>query len=199
MKTQEQIWNDIAPEWHEYKKRASELSIDFLNKQQGKILDLGSGSGRHLMKIKNGKMYLVDFSKEMIELAEKKAKEQNIDADFVVAGMTKLPFEDEFFDSGISISAIHCTPKKDHKKIVKELYRVLKPKAKFLVGVWNKESKRFKKYKENERYIGWQDKGKRYYYLFTENEIHDLFTRVGFKIIQEQNSELMIRFVVEKV
>lgn len=198
MKTQKQIWDDIAPEWHEHKTRASEFAAEFLKNQNGKILETGAGSGRHLTKIKNGKMHLTDFSKKMIELAKQKANEQKIDAEFAVADMKKLPYKGNFFDAALSISAIHCMPKKDHKKIAQELHRVLKPKAQALIGVWSKNSKRFRRYKEKERYIGWTDKGKRYYYLFDEKEIHKAFTDACFKIIKTQNSELMIRFVVEK-
>jgi len=194
---QKQIWDNIAEEWHEFKKKSSEISLDFLKKQTGKVLDLGSGSGRHLIKIKNGKMYLVDFSKEMIKLAKQKSEKEKITAEFRVANLTKLPFEKNFFDSAISISAIHCLKPKNHKKAIQELYRVLKPKAQALIGVWNKNSKRFKN-SPKEKYIGWRDKGKRYYYLFDEKEIHDLFKKNKFKIISKQNSELMIRFVIEK-
>jgi hypothetical protein len=74
----------------------------------------------------------------------------------------------------------------------------MKPNAKALIGVWNKESKRFKRYKTKERYIGWTTKGKRYYYLFDEPEIHNLFKKAGFKIISTHNSELMINFIVQK-
>ena len=195
---QKAIWEKIAPEWHKYKERPSKLSEEFLKKQKGNVLDLGSGSGRHLTTIKNGEMFLLDFSKNMIKLAEKKAKKKSIQASFHVADMAKLPFQDNLFDAAISISAIHCTPPSQHKKIVKELYRVLKPKAKALIGVWNKESKRFKKYKTKERYIGWTTKGKRYYYLFDEKEIHKLFKDTGFKILSKHNSELMINFIIQK-
>ena len=135
-------------------------------KQKGNILDLGSGSGRHLLKFKEEielktkskkpkrKYYLQDFSDEMIKLAEKKAKQKKISAEFTVSPMTKIPYKDNFFDAAISISAIHCTPKKDHKKIIKEFYRVLKPKAKALIGVWNVKSKRFKRAKGKEKKIG---------------------------------------------
>jgi len=198
MPTQKQIWEKIAPEWHKYKEKPSKLSESFLKKQKGNVLDLGSGSGRHLTKIKNGEMFLVDFSKEMLRLAEKKAKKKKIKAKFKVADIAKLPFEDNLFNAAIAISSIHCTPKNQHKKIVKELYRVMKSKAKALIGVWNKESKRFKKYKEKERYIGWTTKGKRYYYLFDESEIHKLFKNAGFKILSTHNSELMINFIVQK-
>lgn len=195
---QQQVWDAIAEEWHEFKEKPSELSRDFLKKCKGNILDLGSGSGRHLTNIKDGKMYLVDFSKNMIELAKKKAKSKKIDAEFAVADLTKLPFKDNFFDYAISISALHCLPKENHKKAVSELYRVMKPKSKALIGVWNFHSKRFNQKKGKEKLVGWRDKGKRYYYLFEEKEIHDLFKKAGFKILSASNSEMMIRFVIQK-
>lgn len=198
VESQQKIWEKIAPEWHEYKEKPSKLSEEFLSKQKGNVLDLGSGSGRHLTNIKNGEMFLIDFSKEMLKLAKQKSKKKKIKAKFHVADMAKLPFEDNLFNAAISISSIHCTPKTQHKKIVKELFRVMKPKAKALIGVWNKESKRFKNLKTKEKYIGWTTKGKRYYYLFDEKEIHDLFKKQGFKIVSKHNSELMINFIIQK-
>ena len=196
---QQKIWNQIAPEWHEFKTIPAEHTIDFLKKVSGNVLDLGSGSGRHLYSIKNGKMYLVDFSKEMLKLAEEKSKKEKIDAEFFVSDISKLPFENEFFDYAICISALHCveTPEK-REKTIKELYRVLKKKGKAEIGVWNIKSKRFKSLKGKEKYVGWTDKGKRYYYLYDEKEVHDLFKKVGFKILSTHNSEMMINFVVEK-
>jgi len=195
---QKKIWDAIAPEWDEYKEKSADATQDFLKNQKGNVLDLGSGSGRHLTKIKGGKMYFVDFSSEMIKLAKEKANKKKINAEFTVANMTKLPYENNFFDAGISISAIHCLPKKEHKKVIKELHRVMKLRAKIFIGVWNKKSKRFSKNDGKEKLIGWTNKGKRYYYLFEEDEIHKLFIDAGFKIISSHNSEMMIRFVVEK-
>lgn len=201
-KNQKQIWNAIASEWDAYKEIPSELSKKFLSECSGDVLDFGSGSGRHLTKIKNGKMHLVDFSEEMIKLAEKKAKKKKIAAEFYVCDMSKkLPFENNFFNYAISISAIHCLNSEDGKKAISELYRVLKPKAKALIGVWNYNSKRFrnKRKKGKEHFIGWTDKGKRYYYLYEEDEIHKLFKNAGFKILSSHNSEMMINFIVEKI
>jgi len=199
-KDQHQVWNNIAEEWHKFKETPSGLSKEFLKSCTGNVLDLGSGSGRHLAKIKNGKMHLIDFSEEMIKLAEKKAKKLKISGEFIVSDISKkLPFQDNFFDYAISISSLHCLSPKYHKKAIKELYRVLKPKAKALIGVWNFNSKRFKsKNKEKERLIKWTDKGERYYYLFEEKEIHNLFKKIGFKIPSSHNSEMMINFIVEK-
>ncbi len=197
MENQEEIWDKIAPEWNEYKQIPAEHTINFLKKQKGNVLDLGSGSGRHLAKIKDGKIFLVDFSKEMINLAKQKAKKLKIPAEFAVANLTALPYEDNFFDSAIAISSIHCIPKKNQLKVLKELYRVLKQGAQAEIGVWNIKSKRFKN-SPKEKYIAWTDKGKRYYYLFDEKEIHNLFKKAGFKITSSHNTEMMINFVVEK-
>jgi ubiquinone/menaquinone biosynthesis C-methylase UbiE len=195
---QQQVWNKIAEEWHEFKEIPSQLSKEFLGKCSRNVLDLGSGSGRHLTKISKGKMYLIDFSEEMIKLAKKKATKLKIPAEFFVANMTKLPFEDNFFDYAISISAIHCLPTKSHKKSISELYRVMKPHSKSLIGVWNFNSKRFNQKQGKEKLIKWTDKGERYYYLFEEEEIHNLFKAAGFKILSSHNSEMMINFIVEK-
>ena len=195
---QQEVWNKIASEWHEYKDRPTEHTIEFLKSTTGKVLDLGSGSGRHLYQIKEGKMYLVDFSKEMLKLAEKKAKEKKIDAEFKQANLWETPYEDGFFDYAISISSLHCVEEeKDREKSVKELYRVLKKGGKAEIGVWNIKSKRFKN-SPKEKMIKWTDKGTRYYYLYDEKEVHDLFKNLGFKILSTHNSEMMINFIAQK-
>jgi ubiquinone/menaquinone biosynthesis C-methylase UbiE len=196
IQSQKQVWNKIAEEWFEFKKNPGRGVEDFLKKQKGKILDLGSGSGRNLVKTK-GKMYLVDFSEKMIKLAKEKAKKENIDAEFFVEDITNLSFPDNFFDAAISIAALHCLDKKKQEKAVKELYRVLKPKAPAKIAVWNKDSKRFKN-SSKEKFISWRDKGKRYYYLFNEKEIHDLFKKAGFKIKKKIDSDVNIVFIAEK-
>jgi tRNA (uracil-5-)-methyltransferase TRM9 len=196
--TQRQVWNNIAEEWYEFKINPSEKVLTFLKGKKGKILDLGSGAGRHLKKIPDGKMYLVDFSTKMIKLAKERAKEKDIEAEFSVAELGKLPFPNNFFDFAIAIAVFHCIKgEKKREKAVKELFRVLKPKARALIAVWNKNSNRFKNAKK-ERYVKWRDRGERYYYLFDASEIYDLFKKVGFKIISKETPERNIIFVVQK-
>ena len=67
-KNQKQVWNNIASEWHKFKTQPSEKVLEFLKGKKGKILDFGSGSGRHLIKNSRIEFYLVDFSEEMIKL-----------------------------------------------------------------------------------------------------------------------------------
>ena len=197
---QQKVWDSIAPEWHEFKQIPAQHVKDFLKSQEqkGTVLDLGSGSGRNLQKIKSGEMYLVDFSQNMLNLAKQKAKKLKIKIQTQKTEIFKLPYKDNFFDSSICISALHCIKgKKNRIKSIQELYRVLKPKAQALISVWNKDSKRFKN-SEKEKLIAWRNKGKRYYYLYNEQEIHKQFQATGFKILSTHNSEMMINFVVEK-
>lgn len=196
--SQRQVWSNLAKEWYKFKDKPSHNVIDFLKNKSGKILDLGSGAGRHLVKTK-GKFYLVDFSEDMINFAKKRAKKEKIKSEFFVCDITKkkLPLEDNYFDYGIAIAVFHCIPKNKHKQAVKELYRVMKPKSKALIAVWNKDSKRFKN-AGKEKYVSWRDKGKRYYYLFDEKEIYNLFKNAGFKIKEKIESDVNIVFVAEK-
>lgn len=196
---QEDVWNNIAEEWHKLKIEKRNLrTIEFLKKQKGNVLDLGSGSGRYLQKIEDGKMFLLDFSEEMIRHAKEFAKQKDIPAEFVVSNMTKIPFENNSFDAAIANSTFHCLNKEEQKQAVKELYRVLKKGAKAEISVWNIESKRFKN-APKEKYVGWHEKGKRYYYLFSPEEIYRLFEKNKFKIVEKQNPGIMITFVVRKM
>lgn len=195
---QKKVWSDIAREWYEFRTEPVEHTQNFLKNKTGEVLDLGGGAGRHLQKIAKGKMYLVDFSEEMIKLAKKRAKEKNIEAEFAVAEITKLPFKDNFFDCAIAIAVFHCIKgNKKKEKAVKELFRVMKPRAQAEIAVWNKDSRRFEK-SPKERYVRWKDRGERYYYLFNAEEIYELFEKAGFKIIHKESPQRNIVFIVEK-
>lgn len=198
MKSQKQVWNNLAEEWYNLKNNPIKRVLKFLENQRGNVLDLGSGAGRHLIKIKDGEMYLVDFSGEMINLAREKAIKKNIPAKFFVSDMTKRLFRDNFFDAAIMTSSLHCVKgKRKREKAVMELFRILKPKAKVLVTAYNKNSEQFKN-SLKEKYIGWKDKEIRYYYIFDEKEIHKLFEKVGFKIVKKWEPKRSIEFIAEK-
>jgi len=201
MESQQEVWERIAPEWHEFKSSPSETATKFLKKSKGKILDFGSGSGRNLLEIKPNKkreFYLVDFSKKMLELAKKRAKENGIEIKTIQSRLEKIPLKDNFFDSAICVSAIHCIEtEQKRKKAFEELLRVLKPKAKVLIGVWNKDSPRFKN-KPKEKFVSWTTKGKRYYYLYEEKELRDLLKKIGFKIIKKIPHRANIWLIAEK-
>jgi len=198
MENQSKVWDKIAPDWHKYRRDPKNLP-ETLAQQKGKILDLGSGSGRSLINLKTkGEMYLVDFSKEMIKLAKKRAKKYNINSKFFVSDITNLPFKDNFFDFAICMAVLHCIPTKEKReKAVKELFRVLKSGSIAKIAIWNKDSERYKG-KPKEKFIAWKGEGKRYYYLYDEKEVHNLFKKVGFIVKKTWEPNKNIIFIVQK-
>lgn len=198
-------WNNLK-EGKNFKegKRDSIINIDGI----GSIINKGSRIIRS-NKVNKSKVinsnskieknwYVVDFSKEMIALAKKRAKKLGIKAKFYVNDLEKMPFTDNFFDVGIFVAVLQCIPGEEkRKKVVEELFRVMKPNGEMFVSVWNKDSSWFRN-KPKEKFIDWRDKGKRYYYLYDEKEIHDLFKEIGFKIKRKFIPEKNISFVVEK-
>ena len=201
MDNQQQVWNNIAPEWHKFKTSPSVAATEFLNKSKGKILDFGSGSGRHLLKLKKSRkreLYLVDFSEEMLSLAKKRAEKLGIKINTIISKLEKTDFPDNYFYAAICTAAIHCIEtgrKREQEK--KELFRILKPKAKAEIEVWNKNSERFKK-KPKEKFVAWRDKGLRYYYLYDEKEFQEFLKKTGFKIIKRIPHSANIIFIIEK-
>ncbi len=198
---QQEVWDKIASEWHEFKITPSKTATEFINNSKGKILDFGSGSGRNLLKLRKSKkreLYLVDFSEKMLKLAKKRAKKLEFKITTTISKLEKTDFQNNYFDGAICTAAIHCIEtEKKREKALKELFRILKPKAQADIEVWNRNSKRFKG-KLKEKFISWRDKGKRYYYLYEEKEFKNLLKKVGFKIIKKVVHKANIIFIIEK-
>ena len=196
---QEEVWNKIAPEWHDFKTEPSKYVSEFLKNKKGKILDLGSGSGRNLINLKTeAEIYLVDFSSEMLKLAKRRTKENKVKAKFYKSDVSNLSFENNFFDAAIFTAVLHCiSDREKREKAIKELFRVLKPNSEAEIEVWNRDSDFFKN-APKEKYIRWTDKGLRYYYLYDKKEVIDLFKKSGFEIVKIFNPNKNIVFIVKK-
>jgi ubiquinone/menaquinone biosynthesis C-methylase UbiE len=194
---QKEAWNKIAEPWKKYRQKPIKEVVDFLKKKKGRILDLGCGSGRNFVKI-SGTIYGIDFSKKMLEMAKETAKRKKIKAILKESEAHKLPFKNNFFDAAIFIAVLQCieTPKKREKSL-KELFRVLKPGADAIIRVWNKDQKRFKN-KKKEILVSWEDRGKRYYYLYDKKELEDLLKTTGFEVIKAIKPNENLLFIVRK-
>jgi len=101
-----------------------------------KILDIGCGTGAFLSdirkKIKNIKCYGIDISKDAISLN----KDKNIS--LLQADMENLPYKNNSFSAIFSLGTVEHSP--NTEKILKEVYRVLKPGGRVLITVPNKIS-----------------------------------------------------------
>jgi len=189
--SQQQIWNAIAETWRKFRTKSPEEIAEFLKDKKGKILDLGCGSGRNIVKNPNIEYYGVDFSEKMLKYAEKTANENKIDAVFFKAdiGKEKLPFASNFFDAAIFISALHCIEgEKNRLRALKELYRVLKKNGEAMITVWDKVSNsQFAENNAKVSYLKWKENSneyERYYYFYDKEELEDILKKIGFKDIK---------------
>lgn len=97
-----------------------------------KILDVGcgTGAGTWYMAREGFVTYAIDGSKTAIKVAEDRFIKENLKGNFQVGDINKLPYPDNYFDAVTDIVAIQHNKFQDIHKIIKEIYRVLKPQGK---------------------------------------------------------------------
>lgn len=184
--SQKQVWNKIAPKWNEFRKQIQPEVIEFLKNKKGKILDLGCGNGRNMLK-KNGVAWVgVDFSEELLEFARRRVEKEEVEAEFVGGDICDLEFDDDSFDYAIFVRVLHGVEKRKHKKILKELYRVLKRGGSCLIGCWSSDQDRMKNKKVGKGHlIPWTINGGkvfRYVYIYDLKELVRGLENVGFEV-----------------
>jgi ubiquinone/menaquinone biosynthesis C-methylase UbiE len=176
-------WDRIAPLWDRYRQTPMKEVLDFLSDKHGSILDLGCGSGRHF--IRGLRIYGIDHSERMIELAKDNARKKGIDAVLKVADLSKLPFDDNFFDSAICAAVIHGMPRDKRRAALLEIKRVLKPESSIIISVWYHEQK-------GDRHIPWKVGDKvvhRFYHFFSQQELIDEIEAAGLFVSKSWLSE----------
>lgn len=194
MNNQKKVWENIAPSWNIYKKIPSPTVKNFLKQINGNILDLGCGSGRNFLKLKNSKIFAVDFSPKMIKYAKETANKKKINTSLYTMDASKLDFPDNFFNGILCWALLHCIKGKNkRKKILKEIKRTLKPNGKLLISCWGKKSPRLKNQKK-ECFVPWtikeNFKEKRYTYIYDLSELKKELKDTGFfieKIWEQRN------------
>ena len=205
---QKQVWDKIAQDWRKFRDKTPVEVEEFLKNKKGKILDLGCGSGRNLVKNNKIVFYGIDFSEKMLNFAKQNAKKGKIKAKFFKSEAENLMFKDNFFDSAVFISTLHCIDTKEkRKKTLAELYRVMKPNSEAMISVWNKKSKKNISPDSKEGFVIWRKDDKkleRYYYFYEEKELKKDLEECGFKIIKKEfsseskHSKKNLLFYVEK-
>jgi ubiquinone/menaquinone biosynthesis C-methylase UbiE len=102
------------------------------------VLDVGCGTGEVTLlaktRAKNGKVYGIDPSPEMIAVARKKAARKGLEIDIRVGVIESLSFPDASIDVVTSSLMMHHLP--DHLKArgLAEIYRILKPGGHLLIA-----------------------------------------------------------------
>lgn len=105
-----------------------------------KVLDLGSGTGNYSIWLAKKGLYVtgVDKSTGMMNIAKKKALDDNLFIDWVEADAVQLPFPNESFDLVLSVTAIEFMD--DIEVVLMEALRVLKTNGRLIIGVLTKNS-----------------------------------------------------------
>ncbi len=90
------------------------------------ILDVGCGAGFPSVFLgKSFRVVGIDFSKKMLDIASRRAKEYDSRVSYIRADAHTLPFKEDSFDGVFCKFALW--PLKDFKKAIKEMIRVLRP------------------------------------------------------------------------
>ena len=181
-------WNDIFTEkgkvFLEPHSEMERITTIFKNKKIQKVLDLGCGTGRHLIYLsKQGfETYGFDASSKGISLSRQWLAEENMKAEIKLHRMEeRFPYEDNFFDAIISIKVIHHNKMKEILKTVSEIERVVKTHGIIfftfptLDGPWRDRSQLEEI--ESGTYLPMSGKEKGLpHHFFTLEEINDVFS-----------------------
>lgn len=146
MQTWEKIFKEKGKFFLKPDKSISEVVRLFKRRKVERILDLGSGSGRHVVYLakKGFDVYGLDPSKTGIAITKRWLKKEHLDANLNCAIPDKrLPYKNAFFDAVITTYALHHNYPKRIKGAIKEIERVLKSDGVlfFIVPGWKLDAK----------------------------------------------------------
>ena len=105
------------------------------------VLEIGCSVGTDLSQFaKNGAIVTgIDLTEEGIKLAKKRFEVLGLQGTLMTADAENLPFPDNSFDIVYSFGVLHHTPNTKHA-INNEVFRVLKPGGKAVIGLYHKFS-----------------------------------------------------------
>lgn len=155
----------------------------FIEKLQSNstIYDIGCGNGRN-MNFPNQNFIGIDNCSNFLDICKRNGK------NVINSNMTKIDLPDNSADAIICIAAFHHLSTIENRiKALNEMYRLIKPNKKILLSVWSinqpkKTRVTFNKYGNS--IVKWNNIYERYYYIFNNNEIKQLFKIANLKLLQ---------------
>ncbi|MEC9375132.1 MAG: class I SAM-dependent methyltransferase [Pseudomonadota bacterium] len=140
-----------------------------------RVLELGCGPGDPTTK-KLAEYYDVtanDISESCLALARKNAP----NAKFILADMTEIDFEGEYFDAIVSYYAFHHIPRDRYKPLLGKIHKWLKPNGYFMAAMYPYDV-------ENLITENWHG-STMYWSSYNKEETIDLIESMNFKILNK--------------
>ncbi len=142
-----EVYNIMSEEYDELKGYASDadlglgcgLPTQFAKINQGDtVIDLGSGAGNDCFVARHetgpeGKVIGIDFTRDMIDKARINAEKLGLNnVEFREGDIDDMPVNDNSADVIVSNCVLNLVP--DKEKVIKEIYRTLKPGGHFSIS-----------------------------------------------------------------
>lgn len=132
---EKKIWGGgiirLRPQYFSALRLATTLKV--IKSSRGRLLDLGCGAGDYLEAVSfyrpEWQLYGLDWSRQAID----EAKKRKIKARFIIGDVQRLPFANNRFDMVLSVDLLEHVDSPE--QVLKEIFRVLKPKGKLQLFV----------------------------------------------------------------
>jgi len=127
----------LSDETRQVMRKQMEYMSEIYSSFSGVVCDFPTGIGRNLKMLldnnpNNATIVCTDIDEHMLSIARKHKGGKNLNTHYVITDGRNLAFKDDTFDCIASIGAFGNVP--DTSKMVKELYRILKPQGKIVMN-----------------------------------------------------------------
>lgn len=169
-----------------------------------KVLDLGCGTGRHLVSFGNATNITgIDISPKMIEIANKALKKNNIKVKTIVGDMLEIDslIKNEIFDTAIMMYHTFgsIVPARNRILLLNKIKKLLKKDGLLLLHVHNRNHIKNLKFLFNDYFNNKFETGDKLIrsgelkgaviHFFSEREIKKILNSVGFEIVEFINMD----------
>jgi len=115
-------------------------TMEFSDHAGESVLEIGGGMGTDLVQFATAGAIVtdLDMSTEHLNLARENFELRNLEGTFIHGDAEDMPFDDNSFDLVYTNGVIHHTP--NTKKVIDEIYRVLKPGGEVICMVYAESS-----------------------------------------------------------
>ena len=169
-------------EWKVYESLLFNKIADGMDKGNT-VLEVACGTGRVTLEIAKQakKVYAIDISPQMIDVAIKNIKEKRINnVELSVEDAYSLPFDNDMFDIAICVNALHNMIYPE--KALSEVKRVLKPEGRFIATVTGIGSRKFKIMMSIFKFLT----NFPVFHKLNLEEFADMLSKAGFSILRKE-------------